>query len=497
MSFDLGLVERFGCEVIAFDPTPRAIAFAEPIAAREPRFRFMPVGLWSEDTTLRFYRPTDPAHVSHSAVNLQRTTSGSRVRSGRLDTLMAELGDTSIDLLKLDIEGAEHTVLATMLEAGVRPGVVCFEVDRPVSAVSGSGKPFGACDATATSWSPWTAGTSRSSVAGSCPRSRAARPRMRRTSPGSPSGSSSSTASRSPRYILRSLYPFAHEIIVVEGAAPGASNIATPDGHSRDGTLAELRRFKAEEDPDGKVTIVTAEDEGHPYGFWPGEKDEQSRAYAKRATGNYLWQVDIDEFYRAEEMARVLDMLRGDPTIDGADLQADHVLGRSPLPGRRLVPAAGRRPTTTGSSDGAPATATRPIARRPCWTRDGRDLRDGQLAARPGPRTAGHSPLPLLAAAAQAGHRQVRLLRQRRTGRSARRSWPGLNDAFLRLGRPYHVHNVYEYPSWLERYEGPHPVEAVRLVDDLARSHPGRRCARRRTSNGSWERGGTGSAEAR
>ena len=33
-SFDLGIIERFGCSVFAFDPTPRAIAFAEPIAAR-------------------------------------------------------------------------------------------------------------------------------------------------------------------------------------------------------------------------------------------------------------------------------------------------------------------------------------------------------------------------------------------------------------------------------------------------------------------------------
>ena len=37
------------------------------------------------------------------------------------------------------------------------------------------------------------------------------------------------------RYYLRSLYPFAHQIIVVEGPSPGAARIATPDGHSRTG----------------------------------------------------------------------------------------------------------------------------------------------------------------------------------------------------------------------------------------------------------------------
>src|SRR3546814_13971834 len=65
-----------------------------------------------------------------------------------------------------------------------------------------------------------------------------------------------------------------------------------------------------EEDPEDKVVIVTAEDEGHPDGFWPGEKDEQSRAYAKRATGNYLWQIDVDEFYRSEDIEAVIEIGR-------------------------------------------------------------------------------------------------------------------------------------------------------------------------------------------
>jgi hypothetical protein len=47
------------------------------------------------------------------------------------------------------------------------------------------------------------------------------------------------------RYCLRALYPFAHEILVVEGAAPAAAEAATPDGHSTDGTLETLYRFKA------------------------------------------------------------------------------------------------------------------------------------------------------------------------------------------------------------------------------------------------------------
>ena len=134
-SFDLGLIDRFGCTIFAFDPTPRAIAYAEPIVASQPNFRFMPVGLWSADTTLRFYAPKNPAHVSHSALNLQGTTEWFEAACRTIPTLMRELGHTTIDLLKLDIEGAEHTVLGSVLAAGIRPQVICFEVDQPVGPI--------------------------------------------------------------------------------------------------------------------------------------------------------------------------------------------------------------------------------------------------------------------------------------------------------------------------------------------------------------------------
>jgi hypothetical protein len=116
------------------------------------------------------------------------------------------------------------------------------------------------------------------------------------------------------RYNLRALYPFAHEIIVVEGACQASRNTATADGHSQDHTLTILNNFRELEDPEDKVKIVTAEDEGFKNGWWP-EKDEMSQAYAKRATGNYLWQVDSDEFYHSEDIQSVINMLQQDKKI--------------------------------------------------------------------------------------------------------------------------------------------------------------------------------------
>lgn len=131
ITFDLGVIRRFGCQVFAFDPTPRAIAHAARCADSAPGFHFMPVGLWSSDRTLRFFVPRDPAHVSHSVVNLQETDSYFEAPCRNLASLMKELGHDRIDLLKVDVEGAEHEVVSAMVTDGIRPTVLCMEIDQP------------------------------------------------------------------------------------------------------------------------------------------------------------------------------------------------------------------------------------------------------------------------------------------------------------------------------------------------------------------------------
>ena len=268
------------------------------------------------------------------------------------------------------------------------------------------------------------------------------------------------------RYCLRSLYPFAHQIIVAEGASPGAAGIARADGHSSDGTLELLRELKAQEDPEDKMILVTAEDEGHPDGFWPGEKDEQSRAYASRATGDYLWQVDVDEFYRERDMEKVLRLLVSDPTIDTMSFKMLTFWGAPAYvadgwylrrgadryhrlfkwgPGYRYVKH--RRPTVADPQ--------------------GRDLRSlhwvgASATARLGIRLFHYSLLfPL----------QVRekgeYYRHAPHSHNVYRDWDAwMRRSYLSLQEPYRVHNLYWHPSWLSRYTGDHPAQIEALMAD-------------------------------
>jgi FkbM family methyltransferase len=130
-SFDLGLIERFGCSVYSFDPVPEAASYAHSVSEREPRFRFLPVGLWSSDTTLRFYDNPEPGFVSRSATNMHSTGGFSEAHVRSVDSLMAELSHERVDLLKLSVEGSEYEIVGDVISKRLPVRVFCVEFAQP------------------------------------------------------------------------------------------------------------------------------------------------------------------------------------------------------------------------------------------------------------------------------------------------------------------------------------------------------------------------------
>ena len=130
ITFDLAL-HAAGLSVTTFDPTPRAISHVDAVRPHDQRFRFVPLGWWDEEATLRFYAPRDPSHVSHSALNLRQTSEFFEARVNTVRALAQELGDSRIDLIKMDIEGAELRVIHSLLRDGPLPEVLCVEFDQP------------------------------------------------------------------------------------------------------------------------------------------------------------------------------------------------------------------------------------------------------------------------------------------------------------------------------------------------------------------------------
>jgi FkbM family methyltransferase len=126
ISFDLELIRRFGVTVHAFDPTPRTVEWikAQPIPSG---FVFHPFGVGALDGMCRFLPPRNPRHVSHKLVSRDAPGAAVELPVHRLRTILRMLGHERIDLLKMDIEGAEYEVIRDLLDSGISVGQLLVE----------------------------------------------------------------------------------------------------------------------------------------------------------------------------------------------------------------------------------------------------------------------------------------------------------------------------------------------------------------------------------
>ena len=122
---------RRDCRVWSFDPTPRAELHVRRQRFDRRRFSFLQVGIWDRREIMRFHVPHNPAHVSHSLVNLQGTDSFFEAECTTIGALMRQLGHSRLDLLKLNIEGAEWRVLENVLDERVSCRVLCVLFCQP------------------------------------------------------------------------------------------------------------------------------------------------------------------------------------------------------------------------------------------------------------------------------------------------------------------------------------------------------------------------------
>ncbi|NBT47291.1 MAG: FkbM family methyltransferase [Actinobacteria bacterium] len=160
ISHDIEIAYATGAKVHIFDPTPRAIQHVElvkqvldsnTLIAPNKRYgggdiqywprilehripsahiQLHPYGLYTSDSpSMRFYMPTNNEYVSCSFVEGMKGNTYIDVPVKSLHTIMQELGHTSIDLLKIDIEGCECDVLDGMLDTGINPRYLAVDFD--------------------------------------------------------------------------------------------------------------------------------------------------------------------------------------------------------------------------------------------------------------------------------------------------------------------------------------------------------------------------------
>jgi FkbM family methyltransferase len=126
-SFDVALIERFGLVVHAFDPTPKSMTWVKEQGFSD-RYIMHGYGIADFDGTASFNPPENPDHVSHTLLDRPTTQDKAiTVPVKRLCSIMKALGHRRIDVLKLDVEGAEYTVIDDIQRSDVRPGQILVE----------------------------------------------------------------------------------------------------------------------------------------------------------------------------------------------------------------------------------------------------------------------------------------------------------------------------------------------------------------------------------
>lgn len=130
ITFDRIMVERFGASVVACDPTPLAadtvlraqlpascLSFLPAaVSDYDGQGTFEPVLVGGQPTGCYRLAPADPSDGARIGV---------AVRS--LASLIRERCPSGLDVLKMDIEGAEYEAIPDLLSAGLRPGQILVE----------------------------------------------------------------------------------------------------------------------------------------------------------------------------------------------------------------------------------------------------------------------------------------------------------------------------------------------------------------------------------
>lgn len=154
MSFDLLIQCKYNCNVLLIDPTNKAITHFDEvkqyynsnqvftgdiqpdyyycIESLHPdlsKFKYVNIGLWNKKEELKFYKQSNDKYVSQSLVENMFGQKYDIVPVDSIKNIMEQHGHTHIDLLKLDIEGAEIETVNQMLDDKIYPTYVLIEFD--------------------------------------------------------------------------------------------------------------------------------------------------------------------------------------------------------------------------------------------------------------------------------------------------------------------------------------------------------------------------------
>ncbi|WP_457747004.1 FkbM family methyltransferase [Sulfurimonas sp.] len=125
VTFDKAMIEDYNARVYGFDPTPKSIKYVESLNLGE-KFSLYPYALSDSDGVLTFNLPKNDEHVSGSLVDIPSSET-INVKCHKLESIYSELMIKNIDILKMDIEGAEYKIVEDIVKLDILPTQILIE----------------------------------------------------------------------------------------------------------------------------------------------------------------------------------------------------------------------------------------------------------------------------------------------------------------------------------------------------------------------------------
>ena len=158
ISFDVEYINFYNSTVIFVDPTPRALEYLKTVKEclgmpksqeykkggfqntssynltniKDNNFIIYKKALWSEsDKELNFYFPENERNVSSTLINsnFEKKRKYIKVETISLEQILKENLINKLELIKVDIEGAEIEVITSMINKKIFPNQLLLEID--------------------------------------------------------------------------------------------------------------------------------------------------------------------------------------------------------------------------------------------------------------------------------------------------------------------------------------------------------------------------------
>ena len=161
ISFDIEFINKYDSTGILIDPTPRSKIYIDSLRKNfgnkktteysdhgyqkitsynlqninNNNLKYLDFAMFNkENTDIKFYPPSNKEHVSYSISNWQNSYNKNMesivVKTITLKKIIENFQLSNIELLKLDIEGAETKVIPNMLKEKIFPNQILVEFDE-------------------------------------------------------------------------------------------------------------------------------------------------------------------------------------------------------------------------------------------------------------------------------------------------------------------------------------------------------------------------------